>query len=273
MGAALLAGCERIVDPALPTDAVAFTPPPVYTRWWAMTEACSGLSGSLASVKWDVVENTSDFQLNGETVSGYWTAGSNTIVIAAGVRLDGSVVRHEMLHALVRVSGHPRAYFLEHCGGVVSCTNQCVADGGTVPKIDHSLPVVSPDSLDVTVELVPASPSPAIDSGAFTMIVSVHNGANHGIIANLPQLTGGVSTAYTYAIKSPGLPGNILVGFRSIVDPSVVVFGAGETKHQYFDFNIGHFTSGRTLTPGLYDIFGSYGSHSVTLSSVMIPSQ
>jgi len=188
--AALLAGCERIVDPALPSDAVPFVPPPVYARWWSETESCSGLSGSFASVKWDVVPSVAAFQLNGETVSGYWTEGSNSIVLAAGSRLDGQVVRHEMLHALNRVSGHPRADFLERCGGIVSCTTQCIADGGSVPVINPALPVISPDSLDVKVELVPVAPGLAIDSGAFTMIISVHNPANHSIAASLPQLTG-----------------------------------------------------------------------------------
>jgi hypothetical protein len=272
MAATLLAACERLVDPALPSDAVAFNPPPVYTRWWAMTEACAGHSGSLASVKWDVVPNTSDFQLNGETVSGYWTEGSNSIVLAAGVRLDGSVVRHEMLHALTRTSGHPRVDFLEHCGGVVSCTSQCVSDGGPIPAVDPSLPLISPDSLSVTVELVPALPSLLIDSGAFTVIVSVRNPANRSILAALPQLTGGVSTVFTVAIRNPFGIGNTLVDVRSLVDPSVTVFSAGETKHQYFDFTIGTLTSGRTITPGIYDIVGSYGSNSVKLPSVTIAS-
>ena len=213
-----------------------------------------------------------DFQLNGETVSGYWTEGSNSIVVAAGVRLDGAVVRHEMLHALTRTSGHSRADFLERCGGVVSCTSQCVTDAGTVPTIDPALPVVSPDSLDVTVELAPALPSLAVDSGAFTMIISVHNPANHSIVAALPQLTGGVSTAYTFDIKNPFGLGSRLQGARSIVDPSVTVFSAGETKHQYFDFTIGKITSGSTITPGLYDFSGAYGSHKITLPSVTIAS-
>jgi hypothetical protein len=270
MAVTLFAACERIVDPALPGDALAFTPPSVYTRWWTMTESCSGKQGSLQAITWDVVPNVSDFQLNGETVSAYWTEGSNSIVIAAGVQRDGEVVRHEMLHALTRTSGHSRTYFLDRCGGIVSCTSQCVKDGGAIPTIDPALPVVSPDSLSVTVELDPALPSLAIDSGAFTMIVSVHNPANHSIVAALPQLTGGVSTAYSFAIRNPSGVGSVLTGVRSFVDPSVLVFGAGETKHQYFDFTIGAITSGRQLAPGLYDMSGAYGSHKVTLPSVTI---
>src|SRR5687767_13898568 len=50
-----LAACSSLVDPDLPVNARQFTPPPVYARWWAMTQACSGLSGDLASVSWYVV--------------------------------------------------------------------------------------------------------------------------------------------------------------------------------------------------------------------------
>jgi hypothetical protein len=188
MAASLLAACERIVDPALPSDAVTFNPPPEYTRWWAMTESCSGRSGSLASVKWDFVPGTDLLKLNGATVTSYWTAASNSIVLAEGVRLDGSIVRHEMLHALTRASGHPRADFLERCGGVVNCSTQCIADGGAVPKIDFTDPVVTADSLEVGITLVPSVPSLAIDSGSFTMILSVHNPANHAVVAAVPEV-------------------------------------------------------------------------------------
>lgn len=272
MGATLLAACERIVDPALPVDAVAFTPPPVYARWWAMTEACSGRTGSLSNITWDVVPGISDFQLAGRTVSGYWTQGSNSIVIAGAVRLDGAVVRHEMLHALTRTSGHSRADFLDRCGGVVSCTSECVADGGPAPLIDATLPVVSPDSLDVTVDLAPAVPSLTIDSGAFTFIVSVHNQRNYPIVAALPQITGGISTAYSFDIRTPFGVGNRLVGVRNFVDPSVTLFAAGETKHQYFDFTIGKIMSGRTIVPGTFNFTGAYGTNKATLPSVTIAS-
>ncbi|MGH9420040.1 MAG: hypothetical protein ACRD3J_08710 [Thermoanaerobaculia bacterium] len=271
LAATALAACEHIVDPALPSDAVAFAPPPVYTRWWAETEACSGQTGSLTGITWDVVPNTSDFQLNGETVSGYWTEASNSIVLAAAVRLDGQVVRHEMLHALTRSPGHPRVDFLEHCGGIVSCTSQCLT-GGPYPTVDNSLPVVSPDSLVVNISLVPDAPSPAIDSGAFTVVVSVHNPFNRSIIAALPQVTGGGSTVYSLEIKIPSGPGKVATVTRSILDPSVFVFTAGETKYQYFDFFISNAIGGGVLSPGVYDFIGSYGSHSTTLPQVSIQS-
>jgi hypothetical protein len=269
MAATLLAACERvIVDPALPSDAVMFNPPPEYTRWWAMTEQCSGRSGSLASITWDFVPHTTDLQLNGETVTSYWTQASNSIVLADAVRLDGSVVRHEMLHALTRASGHPRGDFLDRCGGVVSCSTKCVADGGDVPKIDAAIPVVPVDSLNVALSLVPSAPSLAIDSGSFTMIISVRNSASHSVVAALPPLTAGNSPAYSYALKA--LFAKPITGSRNIVDPSVIVFAAGETKYQYFDFFVGKITSGTTISPAIYDFVGSYGTKAAVLPSITI---
>ena len=127
---AFATACERIVDPALPSTAAVFVAPPVYTRWWALAESCTGVRRPLANVTWFVVPGVSLFQLGDQDVSGYWTAGSNRIVLADNSRLDGAVVRHEMVHALIRTSGHPRSTFLEKCAGLVSCTAECVADAG-----------------------------------------------------------------------------------------------------------------------------------------------
>jgi hypothetical protein len=268
MAATLVAACEHIVDPALPTDAVPFTPPSVYTRWWAMTQSCSGRSGSLSSVKWNVVPNTADFQLNGETVTSYWTEASNSIVIASAKRLDGSIVRHEMLHALTRAPGHSRIDFLELCGGIVTCTSRCVADGGPIPAIDPALPHISPDSLDVNIQLVPAQPSMGIDSGAFTLVVSVHNHATNGVVVDF----GGGRFGYSYDIGSRFTGGNTLTGTAYLPDPSSIVFAPGETKYQYFDFTVGLITSGRSLGPGTYDITAGFGNHRPTLTPVSISS-
>src|SRR5688572_6639568 len=103
-----LAACRSLVDPDLPADARQFAPPAVYARWWAMTEACSGLSGDLSSVSWFVVPGVTTVSLNGIEVDGYWSLGSNRIVIAEAGMLAGGKVRHEMLHALLQRRGHPR---------------------------------------------------------------------------------------------------------------------------------------------------------------------
>lgn len=48
-----LAACDKLVglvDPMFPSDAQEFLPPAVYSTWWNMTQACSGLTGSLGAV-------------------------------------------------------------------------------------------------------------------------------------------------------------------------------------------------------------------------------
>jgi hypothetical protein len=120
---ALVAGisCGHLTDPPLPANAQVFVPPPVYAEWWTMVESCSGLSGSLANIQW--YSTTSllwDPNDHDEAIAGYWSLASNRIVLYTNDTIAGGVVRHEMLHALVRSAGHPRWAFLQACGGVVT---------------------------------------------------------------------------------------------------------------------------------------------------------
>ena len=112
--------CEMPTDPALPGNAIRFTPPPVYAQWWALTEECSGITRSLDAVQFYRIPNASTIPDNtyGE-VAAYWSPASNRIVLADFYEMQGQLVRHEMLHALLRVSGHPAGYFQGRCAGVV----------------------------------------------------------------------------------------------------------------------------------------------------------
>src|SRR5437762_5976779 len=101
--------CTRIVDPVFDSGAEQFERPLVYTRWWSMVESCSGLHGSLADITWYQVPGAI-VDLDGKDVSGYWSRASNSIVLAGDQVLGGAIVRHEMLHALVRQAGHSREY-------------------------------------------------------------------------------------------------------------------------------------------------------------------
>lgn len=262
--------CDRIVDPPLPTSATAFVPPPVYAKWWAMTTTCSGLSGSLEKISWYVVPGVTEFKLNKEAVSAYWTEGSNSIVVADSSVLDGSVVRHEMLHSLVRTSGHPRSAFLDHCLGVVSCTSSCVSDAGAPPSFGATGPAVPPDSIDVGVYFLPNPPASNVDGGVFTMVVSARNSADHPVSVSLLSPNGVVATPFSYEIRQAISPGGRLVGSINSMDPALTRFTAGETKRQYFDFVIGRTFRNRTITNGVYRIAAAYGSHSTIISQFTI---
>jgi hypothetical protein len=270
---AFAAACERIVDPALPPTATVLVPPPVYEKWWTMTESCSGVTRRMSDVSWFVVPGVTQFQLNGEAVSGYWTEGSNRIVLADSSRLDGSVVRHEMLHALIKGSGHPRSAFLEKCAGLVSCTEQCVADAGAFPTVTFSAPRVPTDSIDVSVQLVPGLPTATVDEGVFALIVTAQNRLSHPVTANLQSLGGGLAAPFSYEVRALVGPGFRIVGALSQSDPSVTLFTAGETKKQYFDLVIGSAIRGRAVTNGSYRVTGWYGNHATVLSPVTIGQQ
>ena len=78
-----ITACDLITAP-LPPNAQPFTPPAVYARWWAMTEACSGRSGDLGGVRWYRVPG-SRFTLRGQAVAGYWNSSTNRIVLAEDI--------------------------------------------------------------------------------------------------------------------------------------------------------------------------------------------
>jgi hypothetical protein len=266
---AFATACERIVDPALPSTANSFSPPPVYDKWWTMVESCSGVSRPLANVTWFGIPGSA-FQLGSDIVTGYWTAASNRIVLADSARLDGLVVRHEMLHALIRQSGHPRSAFLEKCAGLVSCTPECVADAGPSGTANIGYPSVPPDSLDVSIEILPNPPTFRVDGGVFSIVVSAHNRASHPVNISLPTVGGQRVAPFSFEIRGFSALAPRIAGSLDLTDPSVTTFAASETKRQYFDFNIGTVVRNRTVAPAGYRFTGSYATRSASLSPIII---
>jgi hypothetical protein len=142
---------------ALPPGSERFDPPAEYQLWWSMVESCSGLEGSLASVEWLVVPGSTSITVGDGDYSGYWFEQGNRIVLAANAQSEGTLVRHEMLHALSR-GGHTRYEFLERCSGIVSCETDCIREAGPPPKAPAGAVLASPSALDIAVEVEPASP-------------------------------------------------------------------------------------------------------------------
>lgn len=96
IGMILLAECRSLVEPPLPPNAQAMSPPSVYTTWWALTEACSGFHGSLDRVRWYEVPNVATIPYLGEQQGvAYWSLAGNQIVSAGQAVLDGGSVRHD----------------------------------------------------------------------------------------------------------------------------------------------------------------------------------
>jgi hypothetical protein len=106
--AALLAACG--LDPA---GSQSWDPPAVYQDWWGKTEACSGLSGNFDRIEWMIVPGPSFPCSSGDCV-GHWDPG-HKIFLASDWTTHEMVVRHEMLHELMRRNGHPSPPFGQGC--------------------------------------------------------------------------------------------------------------------------------------------------------------
>jgi hypothetical protein len=123
-GPALLAlafsACIEVVAP-LPEGASPFTPGPVYREWWRQVEECSGKTGDFDAVSWYVVPGDIPFRIPtiDKPLLGYWNSATNRIVLLEWVPSATELVRHEMLHALLRRADHPYEYFEQRCGELI----------------------------------------------------------------------------------------------------------------------------------------------------------
>jgi hypothetical protein len=171
--ALLVVACSDVTAP-LPTGAIEWNPPARFALWWQMTESCSGRQGDLRAIRWYIVPGATSIDIDGKSVQGV-TIG-NRIVLADAYRLDGSLVRHEMLHALLRgENGHPRDAFLVACNDVVVCDSVCEADAGGRLHPPADAPELLPHDVVTRVEVVPRQPAASKDSGAVAFIVSITN--------------------------------------------------------------------------------------------------
>jgi hypothetical protein len=115
----LLAGCGLTEpNPGLPLGAEPMAATAEFDVWYAKTEACAGLSGSLQRVQWYVVKGVDTFDTGQGPKVGMWerSGAGSVIVVAGNFRNHEMVIRHEMLHSLIGQSGHPAEYFVERCG-------------------------------------------------------------------------------------------------------------------------------------------------------------
>jgi hypothetical protein len=184
-----LFGCQDILGPRIPSEAVALDPlPPEYQGWWDVTERCSGLVGDLGDVRWFVLPGMTSVPGTDGAVGSYSHAG-NHVLLADGFERDGSLVRHEMLHALLRgTRGHPRDFFVERCGGVVGCGAECLEDAGTTPAWDLSSPVVEPEALSMIAEVMPLPIRfPAQVHGCTSIAVTIGNAGSGSVAVDVDQ--------------------------------------------------------------------------------------
>lgn len=265
--AGVLSACSTITDPALPPGAAAFSPAAVYSRWWAMTEACSGVTGSLAAVSWYETTGILRDPDNGKVIDGYWSSASNRIVLSADAKMDGAVVRHEMLHALIRQAGHSRAQFLGRCAGVVSCSLACVDDAGSPPAPAPGTTQVLPGALTLGILVSPKSPTSTQDEGFFTVTVTATNPSSKPVQVLLP-LPASPPKTFAVFMSYPG--GGGVTDIAIELDLSAVRFAPGEMKQQVFDYVVGQHGGANERAPGTYTVIGSYAGKEAAPVTVVL---
>jgi len=259
--------CDRLVDPKLPADAEQFAPPLVYSTWWNMTQACSGVTGSLAAVTWVKTGEILRDPRTGEPIIGYWSAGSNRIVLVNTAVMSGGAVRHEMLHALLRQPGHPRNQFLGKCLGTVDCQGDCITDGGAYPRPPELPVLVTGSSIDITMSVEPKNPSATSNDGFFAITVMYRNRSPHW--ATVIPARSGLGVTHTFSFDVRGPAGGVSSGEIGF-DPSETIFAPGEIKKQVFDFSVGNNPSAMKLPLGNYVVRGAYADYWSTDSSFVI---
>ena len=119
LGSLALSGCAALApsQAVMPAGAVPVAAPAVYREWFQRTEACSGRTGDLSTVQFYVVPGVETFETRDGPQVGVWIGegGSHRIVIAGNYQGHEMVVRHELLHTLLRQTGHPEEYFVSRC--------------------------------------------------------------------------------------------------------------------------------------------------------------
>jgi hypothetical protein len=88
----------------------------LYQEWWAKTEACSGRTGDMSQVAFYAVDAPSGaIDLGGPVAHGWWVRNGNRIYLPANALGEEWLVRHEMLHALLKRGSHPSRAFVQAC--------------------------------------------------------------------------------------------------------------------------------------------------------------
>jgi hypothetical protein len=216
-----------------------------------MTESCSGRQGDFRAIRWYIMPNASTFDLDGRQVVGA-TIGHNRIVLADEHRLNGSVVRHEMLHALLDVSGHPRDAFQVTCGGVVACGSICEAEGGGRPVPGSDAPVLAPRDVAPRFEIVPRQPAFSQYRGAVAVIVSITNPLDTPAWVQLtPQAPGNPFSATFGVSVDYGDPDNFGIEDYTWVEGTRFPLAARETRRWVWD---------GALATGSYGVRGWFNS-------------
>jgi hypothetical protein len=133
----LVSGCASPVEPR---DAVRFVPPSWYRALYEHDVQCSGLTRAFDDLAWSWVPG-SEFSYDGHVDVGLTNGASGRIYLSEAYLTNPVVVRHEMLHALLRdAGGHPPKYFDVRCP--LMWSNYYATSNSTGQWVDDSIMAV-----------------------------------------------------------------------------------------------------------------------------------
>ena len=212
---------------------------PVYAFWWNLMERCSGRTGRLSSVSWFVAPQ---IHMGGQHYGGYWWENGNRILLAESRILDGPIVRHEMLHALLQDGDHPPEYFGSRCGSEVGCPDCVESSFGATPAEREQAIDVTPSLLQVSVEAAWPDPELGVEPGRLAIIVTARNPSSQPLWVRLPT-----HLTFGYHLHGP------TIGYTSSErsDERRYFFGPGQERRMVSDE---HF-----WCPGTYTVRGFFG--------------
>jgi hypothetical protein len=194
-----------------------------------------------------------------------WLPEDRIVVAGKSVR-HGPLVRHEMLHALLRTTGHPRPDFIGRCDGVVVCEWPC-RDNDPPPVGNSNAALIAPSELEIAVTVSPESPGLDLLDGHIEVIVSARNTRDEPVVLQLePPRDDGPPVTWRYSIWRGSAWWNH--DERAQVVESTR-FKAGETKRMVYDLWVGGTPWQEPLDPGTYDVYGAYNANRIPAPRVM----
>lgn len=251
-----LVACDAL-RPHFPDDATRYEPSIRYKAWWQAVEACSGRTAPLGAIHWySAGEETIPFDEDG--VNGIAYRGTAPVIVIASRHLnDGDVVRHEMLHVLLDRDGHPGEYFVQRCGGIVTCQDACLREAGypTDPPVADT--TVDIRLLPATVRVYPNQVSLTADSGWVTVVVETRNPLPRPVAVLLPTPTR-IQRLLWYDLQA-------IARDSTSTFLSQVVFGPSAPSRAAFDVRISPQTS-----PGSRELRGGFSINSAATATLQI---